>query len=360
MSIEDALKDAMSGHVGDVRADPATGAAIRRRHRRRVVGLRTAGAALVTAVVAGSVPVYLAVNAGPERGGDVASGATSTAGATVAPGAVVPDLARMTSEQADQALKAAGLRGRFYDVPSSDVPGGSVVSQAPPPGAPAEPGSDVRVNVANGTKDKLPSEMGDLGDGGTRFAGVDWKYLPGGLKWANWFVEDTFGVNSAATSWSFSGRSDGTYGIEVVVYRGGAVADIRKRMDGYRDQGAEPIKIRDGKRAFLVSVGEAVGELVPPTDKVTMTSTFDPTSEPEPSGTPKDPEALEEELKFDEANKQGKPAPNEGEPMSSTRTLVWVESSGLAVEIMASPDFAAKVDVDAELKKIAEAAVVLD
>lgn len=65
MSLERELSEAMREHVADVRASSLTGAEIRRRHRGRRARLRTAGAALVTVAVAGTVPSYLAPADGP-------------------------------------------------------------------------------------------------------------------------------------------------------------------------------------------------------------------------------------------------------------------------------------------------------
>ncbi|WP_405144519.1 peptidylprolyl isomerase [Sphaerisporangium sp. NBC_01403] len=61
MNVEEALKDAMSAHVADVRAPVMMGQAVRRRHRSHVVRFRTAGAAVLTVAVAGAFPAYMAL-----------------------------------------------------------------------------------------------------------------------------------------------------------------------------------------------------------------------------------------------------------------------------------------------------------
>ncbi|PZG46194.1 hypothetical protein C1I98_14775 [Spongiactinospora gelatinilytica] len=164
MTIEDELKDAMSTQVGEVRANAGTAAAVRGLHRRRTVRLRATGAAVVTAALAGTVPLYLAVSPGQEPG----PGQRAASGASVRPGVVMPDVAGMTVEQALRTLQRAGLTVKFRTAPSSAVPGGSVISQAPVAGTALKPGARVTVTVSDGTKDKLPPEVGDLGQGRDR------------------------------------------------------------------------------------------------------------------------------------------------------------------------------------------------
>ncbi|YCK34173.1 hypothetical protein ACNF49_08790 [Actinomadura sp. ATCC 39365] len=59
MTIEDDLAEAMAAHVAEVQAGPGLGSAVRRGHRARVSRLRVAGAVIVTAAVAVTVPVML-------------------------------------------------------------------------------------------------------------------------------------------------------------------------------------------------------------------------------------------------------------------------------------------------------------
>ncbi|MEV6864934.1 PASTA domain-containing protein [Streptosporangium subroseum] len=317
MNAEEALKEMMFAQVADVQATPALGGAVRRRHRRRLARFRTAGAALVMVAVAGTVPAYLTVTSAGEP---TSSPTEREAAATIRSAIVVPDVVGKDAKVAGQALKAAGLNVQSRMGPrSSDMPAGIVVSQNPPAGDDAEPGAKVTVIVSSsseaGLKEikpkKLPPELGDLGDeGGHRFAGVDFVYLPEGLKWEPWFNSDAFGNTSNSTSWNESGKMTDGYGIQVIVYGGKAVERISERMAGYGRQGAEPIDIR-GKEAYLVSVGEPPGEL---------------------------------------ANDKNIPS---GEPRA--RVLTWVENPGLAIELLMSPDYAKKIDADAELKKIADA-----
>ncbi|WP_371782654.1 PASTA domain-containing protein [Streptosporangium subroseum] len=317
MNAEEALKETMLAQVADVQATPALGGAVRRRHRRRVTRLRTAGAALAMVAVAGTVPAYLTMTSAGEL---ASSPRESEAVATIRSGIVVPDVVGKDAKVAGQALKAAGLNVQSsVGSPSSDMPAGIVVSQSPPAGDDAEPGAEVTVIVSSSSEagltvtkpQKLPPQLGDLGDeGGHRFAGVDFVYLPEGLKWVPSFESDAFGNTSNSTSWSESGKTTDGYGIQVIVYGGKAVERVSERMAGYGEQGAEPIEIR-GKEAYLVSVGEPPGELA--NDKNT------------PSGEPR------------------------------ARVLTWVENPGLAIELLMSPGYAKKIDADAELKKIADA-----
>ncbi|MCG5217115.1 PASTA domain-containing protein [Streptosporangium sp. KLBMP 9127] len=318
MNAEEALKEAMSAQVADVQATPALGGAVRRRHRGRILRFRTAGAALVMVAIAGAVPAYLAVTSGSDP---TAAPATREAAATVRSGIAVPDVVGMDAKAARRTLEAAGLVSQYKMGPRSDTtPANIVVSQDPAAGAEAEPGTEVAITLPAARPERepqeainqeLPPDLGDLGEeGGHRFAGVDFVYLPEGLKWTHWFVRNTFGKTSDSTMWNDSGKNTDAYGIQVIVYSGDAVDKISERMTGYGKQGAEPIDIR-GKEAYLVSVGEAVGEL---------------------------------------ANDENTP-PGEG----STRTLIWVVNPDLAIELMMSPDYAKRIDGDAELKKVAEA-----
>ncbi|RBQ22040.1 hypothetical protein DP939_05095 [Spongiactinospora rosea] len=395
MTIEDELRDAMSTQVGDVRAGAGTAAAVRRLHRRRTVRLRTAGAALVTVAVAGTVPLYLAMSPGQESPG---LGQRAASGATVKPGVAMPDLAGMTMEQAERALGRAGLTADYKSAPSSAVPGNSVISQAPTAGTAVEPGARVTVTVSDGTKDKLPPELGDLGQGGRRFAGIEWRYLPDGLKWEGSYAEDSFGADSLSTAWNTPADTEEPPGVDVVVYRGDSAAEAADRLTRYGKEGAESITVRNGRKAYLVDVGENDWVLGEDESEPAPTATFtelpyelpaeslsaEPTtmpsedgekptgpSEPEatgPSGPeatgPSEPEATgpsgPEATGPSEPEATG-PSEPEATPSGefSSRLMLWQESPELAIEVMISAELAGKMGADAELKKIAESLTVV-
>ncbi|GAA2865282.1 hypothetical protein GCM10010517_24600 [Streptosporangium fragile] len=324
MSLEQELSEAMRGHVAGVRASSLMGTAIRRRHRARRLRFRVAGAALATAAVAGAVPAYLALNAGPPP---AAGGPAAPAGGEARAGVVeqvkVPDVGKKSVAEARAALAGVGLTVTV----GNGAPGGSsplpepddddlVVEQIPAAGQAVPKGSAVELFAvarpaatsspeAGPEKVSMPQDLGDLGDG-REFGGVEFTYLPGGLVWGEWSVKNGFGVASYSTSWKKPDLPAGHYSVQAVVYRGDAAVAVTERMKGYRGQGAEPIKV-GGRTAYLVNAGEAVGTI-------------------EESGTP---------------------------------TLVWAVGKGLAVEVMMSPDYAGELggEAPAELRKIAEGVV---
>ncbi|MBG0827705.1 PASTA domain-containing protein [Planomonospora sp. ID67723] len=317
MRLEDELADAMEAHVADVRATPSMGAAIRRRHRAHRTRFRTAGAALVTAAVAGAVPVYLAVNAGPAAAPGPAAGPTADARATQLQEVAVPKVVGMPVKEAVAVMERAGLGAT---VEGDGGAGGRVAAQDPAAGQRVPAGHGVVLTSAaipdpslnpaptdgpstGDAAPKIPDDLGDLGDG-RKFGGVEFGYLPEGLKWGEGSVKDGFGATSYSTWWVEAGLDPGMYSVQAVVYRGGAATQVAKRMKGYREQGARPVGI-DGKQVYIVRAGEAADRI-------------------EESGTP---------------------------------TAVWTERRGLAVEVMLSPDYATKLTEDGaerEMRKIIE------
>lgn len=236
MTVEDALKDAMSAHVADVHAPPSLGRAVRRGHRAHVVRFRTAGAALVTAAVAIAVPITLSPS-GPSVAG------TDRAVVTV----TVPDLLGMDVAEGEAALKAAGL------VPV--VTGEGVISvQSPARGAQVEQGTQVSISATAPPVAGQPQDLGDLGDGRT-FGGIHLGYLPKGLVWSKWSGKDGFGETSYTTSFGEEGTEEGLYSIQVVVYEGEAAKRPKERLDGLPDT-SEHITQVDGVRMYLAELGE--------------------------------------------------------------------------------------------------------
>ncbi|MFI6506541.1 PASTA domain-containing protein [Streptosporangium sp. NPDC050855] len=312
MTLEQELSEAMGEHVADVRASSLMGTRIRRRHRGRRVRVRTAGAALVTVAVAGAVPSYLALTEGPRATVAGPAGTESEARAGIAPPVEVPRAIKMTVAEARAVLEAAGLTA---SVEGETGEAGLVVEQTPEIGESVPRGSAVRLvaidparpgpsSTADGPEEKttMPQDLGDLGDG-RAFGGVRFGYLPDGLEWGKWSGKNGFGTTSYTTTWQRPGLPEGEYDVQAVVYRDGAVAQLKKRMRGYERQGAEPITI-DGRTAYLVRAGEAASRI-------------------------------------DE---------------NGTLTLVWTENRDVAVEVMMSPGYAGGFGdrAEAEMRKIAE------
>jgi beta-lactam-binding protein with PASTA domain len=71
--------------------------------------------------------------------------------------ATVPNLVGRTEAEALRLLRAREFEPRIFDVPSTEARG-TVVSQAPPPGAKAPPDSRVRINVSTGEQSGSPTE----------------------------------------------------------------------------------------------------------------------------------------------------------------------------------------------------------
>jgi hypothetical protein len=330
MNVEEALRDAMAAQVAGVHASPSLGQTVRRRSRRHVVRFRTAGAAVLTAAVAVGVPVALTArpDTAPAVGSLAGTGATGPAGPaasaassgdTVAtPEGVVPDVVGKSAAEVNALLKEAGYTVRITKVVTDEAPAGTVFAQMPQPGTAAPAGAAVTITIATtagptpsdteGTQDpRMPQDLGDLGDGRT-LGGVHVGYLPEGLEWGKWSGKDGFGKRSYTTSWVEPGLEPGMYSVQMIVYRKDAASVLAKRMQGYAAQGAEPVEA-GGRKAYLVSLSEGGDRILD----------------------------------------------------GGTRTIVWTLAPGVGVEVMISPDYAAKIGkaaTDRELKKIAAGAAL--
>ncbi|TQS22026.1 PASTA domain-containing protein [Microbispora sp. KK1-11] len=330
MNVEEALRDAMAAQVAGVHASPSLGQSVRRRSRRHVVRFRTAGAAVLTAAVAVGVPVALTVrpDTAPAVGSLAGTGATgpevpvasaASSGDTVAtPEGVVPDVVGKSAAEVNALLKEAGYTVRITKVVTDEAPVGTVFAQMPQPGTAAPAGAAVTITIATkagptpvdteGTQDpRMPQDLGDLGDGRT-LGGVHVGYLPEGLEWGKWSGKDGFGKRSYTTSWVEPGLEPGMYSVQMIVYRKDAASMLAKRMQGYAAQGAEPVEA-GGRKAYLVSLSEGGDRILD----------------------------------------------------GGTRTIVWTLAPGVGVEVMISPDYAAKIGkaaADRELKKIAAGAAL--
>ncbi|GLW96342.1 PASTA domain-containing protein [Microtetraspora sp. NBRC 16547] len=318
VNVEDTLKEAMASRVAGVQAPPSMGQRIRRRNRRQVVRFRTAGAALLTAAVAGAIPVYLASTAAPAAApvGTPAIGTSEPAGDDRAiSGNVVPNVVGVTNEGVREILETAGFVVGWKKVVTEGQQPGTIIAQQPVGGTVAPEGSTVEVTIATAPAptsapsavpagDNPLQDLGDLGDGRT-FGGVHLDYLPDGLEWGKWSGKDGFGKTSFTTTWvEPSLASTGQYSVQAVVFKGKAARDRR----GYA-KGA-PVKIH-GKRGYIGSLTEG-GDVAASTPETTL-------------------------------------------------TLVWFPRDDFAVEIMLSPAFVQKLGDDAanaEIKKIAEGVVV--
>ncbi|MGW4644842.1 hypothetical protein ACWEN6_40495 [Sphaerisporangium sp. NPDC004334] len=312
MNIEEALKEAMSARVADVRAPAMMGQAVRRRHRAHLTRFRTAGAAALTVLVAGSFPAYTALTSGhglaPNPAPAPAGPAVASSGAPASdtPTALGdPSQAPTALGDPSQAPTALGdpsqeptAVGDPSQAPTS-VPSEDGVDTAtmPPSAATAEPSQDDRSG--------LPQDLGDLGDG-RAFGGVRVGYLPEGLQWGKWSGKNGFGTTSYTTSWAESGLQPGEYSVQMVIYEGAAAKRERSKLKDYRaDAKATRVNVH-GSAAVIATLGEA--------SEITGDG-----------GTP---------------------------------TILWSPGRGLMAEAMISPDYARKLGADhtgRELKKIAEA-----
>ncbi|MFI6501883.1 PASTA domain-containing protein [Nonomuraea typhae] len=234
MNVEEELREAMARQVADVHAPPTLGRSVRRARRRRTVAFRTAGAALVTAAVAVTVPMVLSSNEPRPQG-------RGTASAVVTDKVTVPDVNGLKLDKAIEALKAAGLTAD--DV--SEIPQ-FVTQQQPAAGEEVEPGTKVTLYSA-------PQDLGDLGNG-RKFGGIEITYLPEGLSWGKWSGKNGFGKTSYTTSFD-EPDSDGAYSIQVVVFEGEATQLVDNRMAEYRGKGADTGEI-NGKKAYLANLNE--------------------------------------------------------------------------------------------------------
>ncbi|NAS25484.1 PASTA domain-containing protein [Herbidospora sp. NEAU-GS84] len=230
MNVEEALKEAMRAQVGEVYAPPSMGSAVRRRRRRSLVRFRTAGAVLVTAAVAVTVPVVL-TNTTPSAG--PASGASAPAIAV--PGIVVPDVVGMNAKQAYLLLEQAGLTPMLMTPGEGGekagvVAGEKVIMTEPAAGTVADPKALVQIKVPwvpaptvsptalpedEGGKPEIEN-LGDLGDGLT-WMGIHVGYLPEGVKWGGTSYVGGFGKKSATVPYVTQGLEEGMYSVQVIV-----------------------------------------------------------------------------------------------------------------------------------------------
>ncbi|MBB5075156.1 PASTA domain-containing protein [Nonomuraea endophytica] len=235
MNVEEELREAMARHVADVHAPPTLGSSVRRARRRHAIRFRTAGAALVTAAVAVTVPAVITSNEPkPVTGNETASAVVKTK-------VTVPDVNGLKLDQAVKTLKAAGLQvDDIAEIPQF------VTAQKPAAGEEVEPGTKVTLTSAL-------QDLGDLGDG-REFGGIRVGYLPEGLSWGNWSGKDGFGKNSYTTSFDEPNK-DGFYSIQIVVYEGDAASFVGKRLADFPGQGAETVEVKE-KKAYLANVSE--------------------------------------------------------------------------------------------------------
>ncbi|MEV1248851.1 PASTA domain-containing protein [Nonomuraea sp. NPDC049750] len=290
---EEAIAEAMAAHVAGVHAGPTLGRDVRRRHRAHVLRFRTAGAALVTALVAVTVPAL--INSGePPKTQHAATGQDRAVMDLV----TVPSVVDMPAAKAVATLKQAGL---VVEDPETATEKGQVRAQAPAAGQEVQKGTNVQLTV--GPEVSLPQDLGDLGDG-RKFGGIHVGYLPDGLEWGKWSGKNGFGKTSYTTTFTEPGQEEGFYAVQVVVFADEASKQIAQQLATYSKDGAEILDIA-GKRAYLAKITEG-GEV------------------------------------------------DSGPGDSTTSTIGWTLREGLAVEVYISPDYAKKVDAAAELKKIAE------
>ncbi|MEV4888474.1 PASTA domain-containing protein [Nonomuraea sp. NPDC055795] len=237
MNVEEELREAMTRHVADVHAPPTLGRSVRRARRRHTIRFRTAGAALVTAAVAVTVPAILTSNEPqPVRGNETAS-------AVVTNKVTVPDVNGLKLDQAVKTLRAAGLQvDDIGEIPQF------VNGQKPAAGEEVEPGT--RVTLTSALQD-----LGDLGDG-REFGGIRVGYVPEGLSWGNWSGKNGFGETSYTTSFDEPNK-DGAYSIQIIVYEGKAASSVDKRLAEFPGEGAETVEIK-GKKGYLVALAEDI------------------------------------------------------------------------------------------------------
>ncbi|MET8162568.1 hypothetical protein ABZT47_39955 [Sphaerisporangium sp. NPDC005289] len=322
MNVEEALKEAMSAHVADVRAPAMMGQAVRRRHRAHVTRFRTAGAAALTVLVAGSFPAYTALTSGHGLAPNLAPAPTPAGPAVASSGAPASDTPTALGDpsqaptalgdpsQAPTALGDPSQEPTAVDDPSQEPTDVGEPSQAPT-SLPSDEGVDTATMPPSAAtaepsdRSGLPQDLGDLGDG-RAFGGVRVGYLPEGLQWGKWSGKNGFGTTSYTTTWAESGLQPGEYSVQMVIYEGAAAKRERSKLKDYRaDAKATRVNVH-GSAAVIATLGEA--------SEITGDG-----------GTP---------------------------------TIVWSPGRGLMAEAMISPDYARKLGADhtgRELKKIAEA-----
>ncbi|RCG31851.1 hypothetical protein DQ384_10025 [Sphaerisporangium album] len=233
-ALKEALKDAMSAHVADVRAPAMTGQAVRRRHRAHVTRFRATGAAVLTVLVAAAVPAYTALTSGPGAAPPVPGGALT---GPAIPSEGVTLSADSTSE---------------VDVTSPPSP---MVTVSPTDSATAVPTRRPTDDPAN-SAGNLPEDLGDLGDG-RAFGGIRVGYLPDGLIWGKWSGKNGFGTTSYTTTYVTPEQlKSGEYSVQIVVFEDEAARRAKSRLRAYRnDPGATKVSVH-GAGGVVASLGE--------------------------------------------------------------------------------------------------------
>ncbi|MET8146568.1 hypothetical protein ABZU32_40200 [Sphaerisporangium sp. NPDC005288] len=230
MNVEEALKEAMSAHVADVRAPAMMGQAVRRRHRAHLTRFRTAGAAALTVLVAGSFPAYTALTSGP---------APAPAPSLGGPAAAPSDPAAVPSDESTAVASQS---------PSAGVDAGS-----PAPATSATAGASPI--FPDGQLASQPQDLGDLGDG-RAFGGVRVDYLPERLQWGKWSGKNGFGETSYTTSWDEPGALPGMYGVQMIVFEGDASKRVKALLHDHRNsEDAERVEVH-GAQGVIAKLGE--------------------------------------------------------------------------------------------------------
>ncbi|MFI7416657.1 PASTA domain-containing protein [Nonomuraea sp. NPDC049684] len=238
MTIEDDLADAMAAHVAEVQAGPGVGSTVRRRHRARVTRLRVAGAAIVTAAVAVTVPVML----NPGEPAD-----TGQNQVVMRNDVTVPDVTGRRATEAAKALHDAGLKVALAGMRSDN---GLVGMQEPAAGKVVAWGSTVTLHVQLPPA-PTPQALGDLGDG-RKFGGIQLTYLPDGLEWGKWSKDDVIGPGkSYTTSFQKPGLPQAGYAVQVIVALGASADALYDFLPESRaetvDLGGHPARLsKDG------------------------------------------------------------------------------------------------------------------
>ncbi|MDR8408229.1 hypothetical protein MTP10_05720 [Nonomuraea sp. 3-1Str] len=199
-ALEDQLRQIMADETAKLHAAPDLAWRVMRSSRRRRGRGRIAAVATSLAVAA-AAPLYL----------------------TVAPGATQAPAAHETAS-------------------ASEAPAEPAIDDTPP--APSEPPS-----------------LGDLGDG-KAFGRVKVGYLPDGLQWSHWSVDNG---DAYTTSWNYDGDKNGFYCVQIYVYEDQAVQEIDDRVKAHRDEGeGEEVTVGDRTGYTVVQgVGEDGGKGTP-------------------------------------------------------------------------------------------------